>query len=342
MKASEPFITQWQSPSNIALVKYWGKKGFQLPSNASISFTLDACHTTTRLAATPGDLHLSIRVNGKEQPSFLPKIEQFFKHISELFPALKNFNYSIDTSNTFPHSSGIASSASGMSALALCVVDLLADLNEESFSPELASNLARIGSGSACRSVYGGLAEWGKHANFTGSSDEYAIPFTGYDEVFNSFHDDILIVHEGSKSVSSTVGHSLLNGHAFATQRFEEAEKNMSRMKAILHSGDLDDFVDLVEREALMLHALMMTSTPSFILMKPETVAIIDAIRADRIEKGHHICFTLDAGANVHMLYPEKDAHYANELITSKLVDYCENGRYIRDRIGRGPKRIHA
>lgn len=335
---------KWQSPSNIALVKYWGKKGFQLPSNASISFTLSNCHTDTLLTWEKSDqMDISVYVDNQLSPSFLPKIQKFFKNITELYPVLNQFSYTIYTSNTFPHSSGIASSASGMSALALCVTSLLEDLGVlEADFYQTASILARIGSGSASRSVYGGTVEWGKHDAFANSSDEYAIPYADIHPVFNTYQDTILLVHEGQKSVSSSVGHDLLNGHPFADERFKTAGKHMVEMQDILKSGDLDNFVNLIENEALMLHGLMMTSNPAYILMEPNTVAIIKKIQQFRKANNCHIAFTLDAGANVHMLYPEKDIDKANHLIDTELIEHCSNGKYICDKVGNGPIQLEC
>jgi diphosphomevalonate decarboxylase len=335
----------WQSPSNIALVKYWGKKGFQIPANPSISFTLENCHTQTTLnwiKKSESESDFTVWVDGERKVEFEPKIQTFFKHISEIHPILNEFEYEIHTSNTFPHSSGIASSASGMSALALCVTDLLIAENIEIDNfKQFASNLARIGSGSACRSVYGKITMWGAHPSYEGSSDTYSIPFEAH-PVFNTYQDTILIVHEGSKIVSSSMGHKLLENHPFSSARYKVANDNMVRIQEILRSGDLVSFTDLVESEALMLHGLMMTSTPSFVLMKPATLAIIEAIQKSRKEQNHNICFTLDAGANVHMLYPEIDKDIAEKLIQDQLIAYCENGRYICDNIGLGPKRLDA
>jgi len=335
---------KWQSPSNIALVKYWGKKGFQIPSNASLSFTLSNCHTTTELHwAEDENTDVSVYLDNELNEGFKPKVTKFFDHVSTLYPVLKKFKYDIYTTNTFPHSSGIASSASGMSALALCTCSLLesiGQLNKPFF--EEASNLARIGSGSASRSVFGGLVEWGEHPEFEGSHDSYAVPFMQAHPVFHNYQDTILLVHEGQKSVSSTVGHGLLDIHPFSAQRFQVAQDNMSKLKDILQKGDLDSFTELIESEALMLHGLMMTSTPSFILMLPNTLSIIQKIQAFRKQNDCHIAFTLDAGANVHMLYPEKDIDKAQKLIDTELAALCANGKYICDNVGHGPEQLEC
>ncbi len=335
---------KWQSPSNIALVKYWGKKGFQTPSNASISFTLSNCHTQTELRWTASESpEITVYFEGKINEAFKPKVTAFFEHIYTLYPELKAYKFDVHTQNTFPHSSGIASSASGMSALALCVCTMLQELGllEQDFFQE-ASNLARIGSGSASRSVYGGVVEWGEHPDYVGSSDNFATVFNDVHPVFNTFQDTILIVHEGQKSVSSSVGHALLNNHPLGDKRFEIAQENMSKMKTILTAGDLDKFVELVEFEALMLHSMMMTSSPSFVLMEPNTLAIIQKIRNFRKRNGTHITFTLDAGANVHLLYPKQDIDMANQLIKTELVGHCSNGKYICDNVGIGPTALEC
>ncbi len=333
---------KWQSPSNIALVKYWGKKGFQIPANASISFTLSNCHTTTELKWTKSDSpELTVFLDGHENAAFKPKVAAYFEKIAQDYPIIKEYAFEIHTSNTFPHSSGIASSASGMSALALCTCSLLETLDvlQKPFFEE-ASNLARIGSGSASRSVYGGLVEWGQHPDYAGSSDLFAVPYSDVHPVFHTYQDTILLVHEGQKSVSSSVGHGLLDNHPFSDKRFEIAQQNMSKLKQILSNGDLDSFVELIESEALMLHGLMMTSSPSFILMLPNTLAIIQKIQHFRKQNDCHIAFTLDAGANVHMLYPEKDVDKARRLIDNELAALCANGQYICDTVGTGPTKL--
>jgi len=339
----------WQSPSNIALVKYWGKKDNQIPENPSISFTLDACKTTTSLSFLEKEnknefFSFDMYFEGNLKEEFKPKIETFFKRIIRYVPFLTDYYFKIETSNTFPHSSGIASSASGMSALALCLMSL-----ERLFNPEIsqeyfnkkASFLARLGSGSACRSIEGDLIVWGKHDKINGSSDLYGTkyPYQVHDN-FKNYHDTILLVDKGQKQVSSTVGHNLMHGHPFAKKRFDQATDNLSKLMEILKSGDLNAFIEIMESEALSLHAMMMTSLPYFVLMKPNTLKIINKIWEYRNKTGLHIGFTLDAGANVHVLYPENEASEIYEFIKNELVAFCENGHYICDRIGFGAKKV--
>ncbi|WP_223032748.1 diphosphomevalonate decarboxylase [Hanstruepera marina] len=344
----------WESPSNIALVKYWGKKKNQIPENPSISFTLNSCKTITTVTFTPKedttDFSFEVYLDGLRKDDFKPKIQTFFERIESYLPFLRLFHFKIETQNTFPHSSGIASSASGMSALALCLMsiekkmtnsDVIPSAVEESYFNKKASYLARLGSGSACRSIEGDVIVWGKTKSIVGSTDLYGVkyPYEVHDN-YKQYQDTILLVDKGEKQVSSTVGHNLMHNHPFAQNRFNQAHDNMLKMKSILASGDLNAFIALIESEALTLHAMMMTSMPYFILMKPNTLEIINKIWAFRKKSGLHIGFTLDAGANVHVLYPKQESKNILEFIQNELVAYCKNGEYICDEIGFGANQL--
>ncbi len=341
-------IVAWQSPSNIALVKYWGKLEGQIPANSSISFTLDSCHTQTRVEweqveADGQPFHFEIYVDGEISPSFRPKIETFFQRTSDLLTFLPSVKMEIHTTNSFPHSSGIASSASGLSALALCMTDIahqMGVVDEEGFY-RFASILSRLGSGSASRSVYGGLVVWGKHHEIPGSNDSFAVPYPHHVEhVFKTYRDTVLLVEVGQKSVSSTKGHGLMNGHSFAESRFKQAADNMEEIIRHLQTGDVNSFGELVEAEALTLHAMMMTSRPGYMLFRPNTIEILERIRRYRNEEKVLVHFTLDAGANVHLLYPASAEQKVHTFVESELASLCKDGRYIHDKVGSGPKRI--
>jgi len=336
------------SPSNIALIKYWGKKKDQIPENPSISFTLETCKTITTLSFSKikvnSDFSFDIFLDNQQKDDFKPKIETFFKRIEDYLPFLKEYHFVIETTNTFPHSSGIASSASGMSALAMGLMSIEKQLNPAmttNYFNQKASFLARLGSGSACRSIEGDLIVWGYHENIQDSTNLYGIKYP-YEvhEIFKNYQDTILLVDKGEKQVSSTVGHNLMHNHPYATERFKQAHDNLDKLIQVLKNGDVFAFNEIVESEALTLHAMMMTSLPYFILMKPNTLEIINKIWKFRNNTGLPISFTLDAGANVHVLYPEKDAPSILEFIKNELVAYCQNGHYICDRIGFGAKQL--
>lgn len=334
----------WESPSNIALVKYWGKKREQLPANPSISFTLNNCKTTTTLTYSNSDkLSFEVYVDGKREEGFEPKIKTFFERISEYASFINTYKFRIDTSNSFPHSSGIASSASGLSALALCICSIEQNINSEFEGEKFlnkASFLSRLGSGSACRSLFPKMASWGKHNALKNSSDVIGTPYDDMHPVFGTYQDTILLVDKGQKQVSSTVGHGLMHQHPFAEARFEQANSNLRNLKHVLKSGDLKEFNKIVESEALTLHAMMMSSDPYFLLVRPNTIAIIEKVWAFRKEHQLNLTITLDAGANVHLLYPEAEKHAILDFIKSELVVFCENGAYICDNVGLGPKQL--
>ena len=335
---------QWSAPSNIALVKYWGKKEHQIPANPSISFTLNNCKTITRLAFVKKNdstnFSFDLSFEGKPKEDFKPKIQNFFERIEQYCAYLKNYHLTIDTENTFPHSSGIASSASGMAALSMNIMSLEKALNPiitEDYFYQKASFLARLGSGSACRSIKGKVVVWGKHAEIGASSDLFGVEFPStIHENFHNYQDTILLVDKGEKQVSSTLGHDLMHNHPFAAQRFAQAHQNLAAIKAIMATGNLEEFIKIVESEALTLHAMMMSSLPYFILMKPNTLEIINIIWKFRKKTKIPVCFTLDAGANVHVLYPENVIEPVMQFIKRELVGYCQNGQYICDHIGTG------
>ena len=343
-----PFVEsgnfQWSAPSNIALVKYWGKKENQIPANPSVSFTLNNCKTITKLAFARKEnatsFSFDLLFEGKPKEDFKPKIRKFLDRIEIYCPYLKSYHFTIDTENTFPHSSGIASSASGMAALSMNIMSLEKAINPvmtEEYFYKKASFLARLGSGSACRSIKGSVVVWGNHAEIRRSSDLFGVEFPSkIHDNFKNYQDTILLVDKGEKQVSSTVGHDLMNNHPYAEQRFKQAHQNLSAIKTVLETGNLDEFTKIVESEALTLHAMMMTSMPYFILMKPNTLEIVNRLWKFRNETKIPVCFTLDAGANVHILYPENVRESVLQFIASELVGYCQNGQYICDAIGTG------
>jgi diphosphomevalonate decarboxylase len=343
-KVSGSIFSKWESPSNIALIKYWGKKENQIPANPSISFTLSNCKTITSLTAKKANkCTFEVWTEGSRKESFEPKIAVFLDRIKEFCPYLDKLHLHIETTNTFPHSSGIASSASGLSALSLCIMDIEKQLNpaltDDRFFRK-ASFLARLGSGSAARSLYPGIVSWGENQVYDNSSNLYATAFNDIHPIFNDYQDSILLIDEGEKTVSSTVGHNLMHNHPFANKRFEQAHDNMEELKGILKKGNNSRFIEIVESEALTLHAMMMCSNPYFILMKPNTLKAIELIWAYRKKNNSKICFTLDAGANVHILYPKEEKITVQDFILAHLAPLCQNGKVIHDMVGKGPNKL--
>lgn len=329
--------------SNIAIVKYWGKHGKQLPMNPSLSMTLQNAKTETIIEWKTNNETKStlgkFTFENKENKPFQERIAKYIDSIQAYIPALKGLELKISSSNSFPHSTGIASSASAYSALAQGLVHI-----EKSITGTISGNyknekvktsfLARLGSGSAARSIYKGFSVWGKSDALNESSDTYAIPINNQvNPIFKKLHDAILIVSTDEKKVGSSLGHSLMNNNIYAKQRFSQARKNTVRLINILIQGNMPAFCDLVEEEALALHAMMMTSTPPYLLLAANTIKIINHIQEFRKSTGIPICFTLDAGANVHLLYHENNAAEVKDLIESQLKYFCQNDKWISDKI---------
>ena len=229
-----------------------------------------------------------------------------------------------------------------MSALALCLCSLedriFNTLSKDADFRQKASFVARLGSGSACRSVFETMALWGQSAELAGSSDLYAVPFTEeLHEVFKSFHDDILIISKEEKKVSSTAGHALMDQNIYADNRYQEARQRLHNLLTALKTGDLETFGSICEKEALTLHALMMCSNPPYILMQPNSLAAIKKVQQFRSDSGHPLYFSLDAGPNLHLLYPREIQNTVQSFIKDELEVLCENKLWIPDKVGLGP-----
>ncbi|MFA9391897.1 MAG: diphosphomevalonate/mevalonate 3,5-bisphosphate decarboxylase family protein [Prolixibacteraceae bacterium] len=337
----------WQSPSNIALIKYWGKHGVQLPKNPSLSITLNSATTTTSMYYRSSEKGLKIKYmfEGKRNLEFEQKVVKFIKSLLGELPFLNQFELRFESHNSFPHSTGIASSASSMSALALCLISLEEEFNGKKLSSEefftRASYFARLGSGSASRSVFGGFSVWGKEDQVKNSSNEFAVPMNlPVHEKFSKMGDAILLVSSQQKSVSSTLGHHLMTVHPFAEARYKQAELSLQALLVCMQVGDFDSFTCVVENEALTLHSLLMTSSDDGLLLQPNTIRMINEIRQFRAETGLQMCFTLDAGPNVHLLYPWSEREKVLDFITFRLQRYCENEKWIDDEMGNGPVKL--
>ncbi len=342
-------ITAWRSPSNIALVKYWGKKGFQLPGNPSVSMTLTHSYTETTIEysqkADSEKPSFNFLFHGEKNITFEKRTGIFLEIALKELPALKHFHLDIESSNSFPHSAGIASSASSISSLALCLCQINQQVSgiieDEEIFYRKASRLARMGSGSASRSVYGGWVLWGETPVISNSSNDYAFPISDYaNKVFNTYYDAILIVNSVVKQVTSSEGHKLMESNPFREIKFLSGRQNVIELIDAIKNGNEKVFRNIAEYEAMSLHAMFLTSNPYFVLLKPETLQIIDRLNKFRNESGLEFCFTLDAGPNIHLLYSESIRKRMIAFIRSDLIFFCEKGMWIDDRIGKGPELI--
>lgn len=335
----------WRCPSNIAIVKYWGKKGNQIPCNPSLSMTLSEAYTQVELEITDrkttNGLELTYLFEGKENKHFQTRIENYIQNNMDDFPLFKEYAVRIHSYNSFPHSTGIASSASAFGAIALAILDAQRDngIYEDEVFYKRASELARFGSGSACRSIYAGYAEWGYHAAIAGSSDNYAIEMEDVHDNFKQMRDAILIVDNNPKKVGSSAGHALMQDHPYAENRFLQANKHVERVINIISSGDYEEFIKIAESEALTLHAMMMTSENYYLLMKPGTIYVIERITGFREQTNIPVCFTLDAGPNVHLIYPQAFAGEVEGFVNIELKKDLKE--IIFDKIGNGPEKLN-
>lgn len=300
------------APANIAFIKYWGKinEKLRLPANSSISMNLSNCTTETLVEFDEKLKCDKFILDGhgvRENES-----KRVFKHLDMIrqIAGIKIFA-KIESRNNFPKASGIASSASGFAALTVAGVAAAG----MKLSQKDLSILARIGSGSACRSIPDGIVEW----KF-GKTDKTSYATSLYPVNYWNIVNLIAIVGEGNKKVSSTEGHALADSSPFYRARIKNMPKKVEEIKLALKNKDFTKFGEIIEAEAVNMHAVMMTSIPPLYYWLPETLEIMNLIRKLR-EKGIESYFTIDAGPNVHVICEKKNVEkIKGELTRMKSV----------------------
>lgn len=329
--------TYKEAPSNIAIVKYWGKKGIQEPMNPSLSFTLSESisRVDIKYRHTEEKLKVEFLFENRKKEHFLPKIMNFLERNAKFIPNLTHGSIEINSANTFPHSSGIASSASSMAALAKALYSINKTITGSDHNDaDIVSEMARLGSGSAGRSTQNGWVLWGETDMLENSSNRFGTPINSQvHNIFHSIQDSILVIRKGAKSVSSTVGHELMNNHPYKDGRLNQANKNIKTLLEALKQGDFETFTSVCEEEAMSLHALMMSSSPSYTLLEPESIHAIKRIKKFRDQHHLPLCFTLDAGPNIHLLYPKEQSKTIVPFINEHLAPLCEEQMVIFDEI---------
>ncbi len=338
----------WCSPSNLALVKYWGKKGNQLPMNPSLSMCLTRSVSITEVEWTWDERKkgttFEFRFEGKSKPDFEVKLVNFFQQVERTYALLSGLHCKIDSKNSFPHSAGIASSASAMSALALCLCSIHDEIEsggtQKPLDLTMASAIARLGSGSACRSVFPYVSLWGSTEQVPESNDGFAVGISSIHEEVRTWKNYIFLVSTAEKAVSSSRGHALMASHPYRGARIEQARANTAKMLLALQNLDYAAIAAVAEEEALSLHALMMSSNPSYILLEPESLRIIHALRLWREKSAVPVFFSIDAGPNIHVIFPSKVKDEVKNWIKRELNEYNELDRIIFDAIGPGPIRL--
>lgn len=182
---------------------------------------------------------------------------------------------------------------------------------------------------------------WGHAESVPESSDNYAIPIElSADSMFRNPRIAIMIVSSSKKSLSSSMGHRLMDAHPFAAARYLQAREHLKKLFKSMQEEDFSTFAQIVETEAFTLHSLLMTSSTDGLLLKPSSLRIIEEVRSFRNATGTPVCFTLDAGPNLLLIYPETARGAVLPFIESRLVSLCEEGRWLDDKLGDGPKKL--
>jgi diphosphomevalonate decarboxylase len=312
--------------SNIAFVKYWGvRKGLrnrQVPLNPSVSMTLNAARTTTTVEFSP-DLKTDLcTINDRPAP---PEATQRIRRVMNSVRKLAGFKRfaRIASVNHFPTSAGVASSASGFAALALAATRA-AGLSED---PKKLVPLAILGSGSACRSLYGGYVLWSPpRAGQHGSSVRQINTEDHWPLV-----DLVAILSRERKAVTSEQGHLLTWTSPLLEGRLASLPRITRTVKKAIRERDFPSLGEAIESEALCMHAVMMTSRPSLLYWEPATLAVIKAVRDLRIRRGLPCYFTIDAGPNVHVLTAPVEAETVTQALKRvegvREVLCCSTGR---------------
>jgi diphosphomevalonate decarboxylase len=288
-----------QAHPNIAFIKYWGNRdnSLRIPLNGSISVNLDGLTTRTTVSFQPSLPFDELIIGGHEVTGAgLERVS----HILDLIRGMTNVKYRAEviTENNFPSGAGIASSASAFAALALAGSKAAGlDLSERELS-----RLARRGSGSASRSIPGGFVEWQ-----AGSNDEDSFAFSIAPPSHWQLIDLIAIISASHKKTGSTEGHAIAPTSPLQTARVADAPRRLELCRRAILEKDFNAFASIVELDSDMMHAVMMTSTPALHYWKPASLAVMESVRAWRMD-GLPVCYTVDAGANVHVLTLESEA----------------------------------
>jgi len=291
---------------NIAFIKYWGNRdeALRLPSNGSISMNLDGLYTRTTVSYQPSLPFDELIINGREVTG--PALERVSSFLSLIRDSVKlESRAEVVSENNFPSGAGIASSASAFAALALAASHAAGlELSERELSL-----LARRGSGSACRSIPGGFVEW-----HMGSNNEDSYAFSIAAPLHWPLMDCIAIVSEAHKKTGSTEGHAIASTSPLQAARLADTPRRLELCRRAILDSDFEALTDVVELDSDMMHGVMMTSSPALHYWMPASLDVMNAVRSWRAENVL-ACSTVDAGANVHVLCPEKEA----QEITRKL-----------------------
>lgn len=323
-------------PSNIAFIKYWGKRpgAVQWPANDSLSMTLNQLATTTSVRLSRDDDH-SLRLG---QRLYTRDDKQLGKTFQQLDRLALRFGFQqkleISTTNSFPMGAGIASSASGLGALTLA--SLMAwtssrnwdELSQHGFDRQLLADLARLGSGSACRSLFGGFVQWE-----TGPDPDSQ----RYEAIFSDEHwalrDTVVLFSLEQKAVGSTEAHKLAWSSPLFIPRLSALPERLDLIKQALATRHMQTLGAWLEVEALEMHAVIMTSNQPIHYLNQEALQFLADLRTARQQGEIEAYFTIDAGPNIHVIH-EAGEHERLKLWLQKRFSV---DRLLHDSVGAGP-----
>tara|TARA_Y200000002_G_scaffold361883_2_gene348407 strand:- start:9370 stop:10284 length:915 start_codon:yes stop_codon:yes gene_type:complete len=275
-------------PSNIALIKYMGKNDHNLPINSSLSYTLPRLFTEVTLKRSHSD-QLITQVPLKEggRQSFIKHFQMLKSHFGI------NENYDILSQNNFPAGTGLASSASSYAALTMATWTLAKTLGEVDTSMDQLASLSRLGSGSSIRSFYSPYCLWENDRAST----------VGFDWI--QLDHDVLLLDTSHKKISSSEAHQRVRTSKLYRDRPKDALMRIDALSSAFEEEDWGRLYQITKDEFLQMHEMFHTATPKFSYFTQDTLAIID--RCDHaIKSGAQFMLTMDAGANLHFLYPKQ------------------------------------
>ncbi|MGM8365696.1 diphosphomevalonate decarboxylase [Virgibacillus sp. W0181] len=290
--------------TNIALIKYWGKRDEEkiLPTNNSLSLTLDGFHTTTTVTFEE-DLTEDTFVLD-EQPVTGEQYERVTQYLDLIrtYAGKEDLFADVYSINAVPTAAGFASSASGFAALAAAATRAL-DLN---VTDQELSMLTRQGSGSACRSIYGGFAEWEKGERADGS-DSYAVPIVPAD--YWDIRVAAVVLSADKKDVSSREGMKrTVDTSVFYQGWLDNIPNDLNAIKLGIKERNFEQVGQIAEANCLKMHATTLGAHPPFTYWHDTTMAVMQTVQTMRAN-GIPVYFTIDAGPNVKVLYlPEHEA----------------------------------
>lgn len=311
---------------NIAFIKYWGDSDSRqhIPANGSISMNLDGLNTRTQVNFDPSFRHDQLILNGQPMSGApLQRVSNFLDRVRRL--AGWHWNARVTSTSNFPIAAGIASSASAFAALALAATAAM-DLQ---LSERDLSRLARLGSGSACRSVPGGFVEWQ-----TGHDDYDSFAYAIAPPDHWDLADCIAVVSQGQKSIGSAEGHVLANTSPLQSARIADTPLRLQLCRRAINERDFDILANVTELDCQLMHAVMITSTPPLLYWQPITHMLARTIQSWR-KNGQPVCYTIDAGPNVHVLCPVDDI----TRVTDQLMQVPGVHKVLVARPG-GPARL--